>query len=61
VSGLPFLNRSTVLYLDYRAAKKYSRQGISNAHQLLHKEMYVSCVTFSFYPDPDTGVIGVVW
>jgi hypothetical protein len=47
--------------LACRAAKKYSRKGISNAHQLLHKEMYVSCVTFSFYPDPDTGVIGVVW
>ena len=23
--------------------------------------MAVSCLTFSFYPDPDTGMFGVVW
>jgi hypothetical protein len=44
-----------------RAAKKYSRKGILNSHELLHKEMYVSCITFSFYPEPDSGMIGVVW
>ena len=45
----------------YRAAKKYSRKGIINAHQLLQKQMYVSCITFSFVPEPETGVVGVVW
>ena len=44
-----------------RAAKKYSRKGIKNAHELLHKEMFVSSITFSFYPDPDDGMIGVIW
>jgi hypothetical protein len=44
-----------------RAAKKYSRKGIINAHQLLQKEMYVSCMTFSFFPEPETGIMGVVW
>jgi hypothetical protein len=43
------------------AAKKYSRKGIINAHQLLQKEMYVSCITFSFNPEADTGVMAVVW
>jgi len=42
-----------------RAAKKYSRKGITNAHQLLDKEMHVACITFSFFPDPDTGVMAV--
>jgi len=23
--------------------------------------MYVSCITFSFYPEPETGVVAVVW
>ena len=36
-------------------------KGIVNAHELLQKEMYVSCITFSFYPEPDTGVVAVVW
>ena len=44
-----------------RAVKKYSRRGIINAHELLQKEMGVDCITFSWFPDPDTGVLGVVW
>ena len=44
-----------------RAAKKYCQKGISNAHNLLHKQMFVSCISFSFFPDPDTGVMGIVW
>ena len=46
--------------MESRAAKKYSRRGIINAHELLDKEMAVSCITFSWFPDPDTGVLGVV-
>jgi hypothetical protein len=45
----------------HRAAKKYSGKGIINAHELLEKEMNVSCITFSFYPNPDTGVMAVFW
>ena len=44
-----------------RAARKHSRKAIVDAHQLLYKEMYVSCITYSFYPDPDDGVYGIVW
>jgi hypothetical protein len=44
-----------------RAAKKYSRRGVMNVHELLDKEMNMSCVTFSFFRDPDSGVLGVVW
>jgi hypothetical protein len=32
-----------------------------NAHQLLQKEMYVSCITFTFTPEADTGRMAVVW
>lgn len=45
----------------YRAAKKYGRKGIVNVHELLEKEMYISCITLAFVPDPDTGMMGVTW
>ena len=44
-----------------RAAKKYSRRGIINAHELLDKEMGVDMISYSWFPDPDTGIVGVMW
>jgi len=35
-------------------------KAIIDAHQMLHQEMFVSCITYSFYPDPDDGVYGIV-
>lgn len=46
--------------MENRAATKYSRRGVINAHELLDKEMGVDCITFSWFPDPVTGVVGVV-
>lgn len=61
VSRPVFSVHTTLFQWTYRAAKKYSRRGIINAHELLQKEMAVDCITFSWFPDPDTGVLGVVW
>jgi len=47
--------------LSHRAAKKYGRKAIVNAHQLLDKEMYISCITLSMVPDSETGSMGVTW
>ena len=44
-----------------RAARKYSHKAIVDAHQMLHKEMFMSCITYSFYPDLDDGEYGIVW
>ena len=60
-SCLLFPGTSHSTFSLFRAAKKYSRRGILNAHQLLNKEMNVSCIIFSFFQDPDSGVLRVVW
>ena len=49
------------LIIHNRAAKKYGRKAIVNAHQLLEKEMSIGCLTVSMVQDPDTGVMGVTW
>ena len=55
------LSGSDVNGIYGRAGKKYGRKAIVNAHQLLDKEMYISCITLSMAPDPDTGAMGVTW
>ena len=45
---------------ENRAAKKYSRRGIVNAHELLDKEMGVDMISFSWFPDLDMGIVGVI-
>ena len=60
VSSKSSIRKSGSLLIIFRAAKKYSRKGIINAHQLLHKEMFVSCITFSFFPEQESGVMGVI-
>ena len=44
-----------------RAAKKYSRRGIINAHELLNKEMGVDMISYFQFLDSDTGIVDVMW
>jgi hypothetical protein len=59
--GTNLFGRFWILTSDCRAAKKYSCKGIKNAHELLHREMYISSVDFVFFPNSDTGRMNVIW
>jgi len=46
---------------SHRATKKYGRKVIVNSHQLLEKEMYMSCITVAMVLDSDNGDMAVTW